>query len=367
MEEIKLPPLREFLFSLCGVMSVSGFEERGQAALRSMLEPYFDGMETDAVGNHLFWKRSGKPNAPTVVVDAHFDEIGLLVTEVLEGGFLRVAPVGGLDPSILQASDVVIYGKEILRGVIVSIPPHLRSAKDKEKLPSAEEVMVDTGWQGDIAALRETVPVGTPIGFAPAYSVLSGGVHGERSVAGKSFDNKACGAAAAYALAAIPNESLAADVCLLFSSYEETNRLGGVASAMYRIKPDYAMVIDVNLARVPDAPRAETVPFGKGISISVSAATDRRLTRMTRTLCEEEQIPFSTVAAPSSTGTNAATVNLVGAGVPVVDVGLPLKNMHTYNEIISMKDVSALCDLVRAFVCSRTLAEAFAPSEKEVR
>ena len=254
-----------------------------------------------------------------------------------------------------------------MRGVIVSIPPHLRSADEKGKLPSPEEVTVDTGWQTDAAALREIIPIGTPIGFAPCYSTLSGGAHGERSIAGKSFDNKACGAVAAYALAALPKESLAADVCLLFSSYEETSRLGGVSPAIYRIAPDYAMVIDVNLARVPDAPHAETVPFGKGVSISISAATDRRLTRMTRTLCEEKQIPFSTVAAPSSTGTNAATVNLVGAGVPVVDVGLPLKNMHTYNEVVSMKDVSALCELVRAFVCSRTIAESFASSGKETR
>ena len=139
-----------------------------------------------------------------------------------------------------------------------------------------------------------------------------------------------------------------------------------MSAAVWRVRPDYAMVVDVNLARVPDTKDFETVPFGKGISISASAATDRRLTRATRALCEEKQIPFSMIAAPSSTGTNAASVNLVGAGVPVVDVGLPLKNMHTYEEILCEQDVRALCDLVRAFVTSETLAATFG-GEKEVR
>ena len=133
----------------------------------------------------------------------------------------------------------------------------------------------------------------------------------------------------------------------------------------YRLSPDYAMVIDVNLARVPDTPKSETVPLGKGVSISVSAATDRRLTALTKKLCEEKEIPYTMIAAPSSTGTNAPTIHLAGRGVPVVDVGLPLKNMHTYNEVISLSDVEALTDLVRAFITDRETADTFADGGRE--
>ena len=352
-------PSQDFLFSLCAQMSVSGFESLGATYLREQFGEYFDTIETDAVGNHLLWRRCGRADAPTVMVDAHFDEIGFLVTEVLEGGFVRIAPLGGIDPSIMQAADVVLYGKKTMRGVVASIPPHLRSAEQKGKLPDVDQMTVDTGYDLPIEELSALVPVGTPVGFSPFYSVLTGGKDGERSLAGKSFDNKACGACALYAVMNIPKEELAADVCVLLSSYEETSRLGGVSPAVYRVRPDYAMVIDVNLARVPDTKKYETVPFGEGVSISISAATDRRLTRATKELCVREEIPFCTVASPSSTGTNAASVNLTGNGVPVVDVGLPLKNMHTYNEIISEKDIASLCRLVRAFVKSKEIADGF--------
>jgi endoglucanase len=271
-----------------------------------------------------------------------------------------------VDPSIMQAADVIVYGRETLRGVVVSTPPHLRPKDEEGKLPAVDEMMVDVGYDLPAEKLEKIVPVGTPIGFAPYYTELSGGKEGEKCLSGKSFDNKACGAAAAYAIATTPREALAADVCLLLSSYEETNRLGGVSAAIWRTRPICAMVVDVNLARVPDTKKFETVPFGKGVSISVSAATDRALTKATRALCDQHDIPYSMIAAPSSTGTNAATVNLVGAGVPVVDVGLPLKNMHTYEEILCEQDVRALCDLVRAFVTDGALVKQFS-EDKEVR
>ena len=99
--------------------------------------------------------------------------------------------------------------------------------------------------------------------------------------------------------------------------------------------------------------------MGKGISISVSAATDRKLTEATAQLCRDKGISHCIIAAPSSTGTNAATVNLVRSGVPVVDVGLPLASMHTYNEVISMTDAKTLTALVKEFIRSESIAEGF--------
>lgn len=355
--------MKELIFATCSIMSVSGFEGRGKDALNALIGEHFDRYETDAVGNHYFYKNCGKENAPTVLVDAHFDEIGFIVTETLDGGFLRITSMGGVDPCIMQASDVVIYASEKIRGVVASIPPHLTKG-DGKKLPKITEMLIDTGLELNKDELAEVIPVGTPVGFSENYGTLScEGENGEVLV-GKSFDDKACGACAAFAVINTPKEELSANVCLLLSAYEETSKLGGVSPATYRVYPDYALVIDVNLARVPDTKAIDTVPFAKGISISVSAATDRRLTQMTRELCAEKEIPFCTVASPSSTGTNATSVNLVRDGVPVVDVGLPLKNMHTYNEVISMKDAESLSKLVTEFICSEKLAKAFGKESK---
>lgn len=351
--------LKQAIFSLCSTMSISGFETRMGKFLREEWGKEFDEVYTDSVGNHVFLRRSKHPKAPLVLIDTHFDEIGMMVTQVCENGFLRLTQIGGLSPCVLQAADVIVYGKETVRGVIVSTPPHLRNGKE-DRLPDVEELMVDTGYSKE--EIEKIAPVGTPVGFAPVYGELLNG-----TLTGKSFDNKACAAIAAYAILHTPREALRADVALLLSSYEETSRIGGAGPATFGLSPDYAMVIDVNLATVPDVPKYETVPMGKGISLSVSAATDRALTRATKVLCEQKEIAHCMIAAPSSTGTNAMTVNLTGGGVPVVDVGLPLRSMHTYNEQISMDDAESLCRLIREFISSAEIAQAFsADGRKEL-
>ena len=343
---------------LSGIMSVSGFEYRAAGKIRELFEPYFDEIRTDRVGNHILIKRCGRADASKILIDAHFDEIGMLVSDVLDGGFLRITNIGGIDPAIMQAADVIVYAKEPLHGVVVSVPPHLRSDKN-EKLPDVAELMVDVGLGYTIDELRELIPLGTPVGFLPCYSEL-----GEGYIAGKSFDDKACAAIAACAVGDLTANELAGDVYLSLSTCEEAARVGGVAPVCFGEAPDYAMVIDVNLGNAPDAPERETVPMGKGISICFSAATDRELSRMTQSLCESKEIPFSLCVCPSSTGTNATAVNLVGEGIPVVDIGLPLRNMHTYNEVICLEDCETLYRAVREFVCSSGIAERFGKEAK---
>ena len=345
--------LKELMLSLCSLMSVSGHEYRSHAKVRELVGEHFDEIKEDAVGNILLIRRCGRENAAKIMIDAHFDEIGMIVTEIHKGGFLSVTSIGGLDEAILQASDVIIYGKEELRGVIASIPPHLQRSEDEKKLTEISKLLIDTGYEKE--ELEELIRVGTPVGFAPRYTELLG-----ENICGKSFDDKACAAAAIYALANTPREELAADVDLLLSCHEETVRIGGVAASAFAVDPDYAMVIDVNLAVVPDTPRHETVDYGAGVSISISAITDRKLTKMTEALCREKEIKFTRIAAPSSTGTNTPVMNLVGRGIPTVDIGLPLKNMHTSGETLNMSDMRELASLVSAFACSDEIKEAFA-------
>ncbi len=337
---MELNGLKEYIFELCALPTVSGFEARAREGLCALVGEDLELYLADGVGNFVFRRTCGREGAEKILIDAHLDEIGLMVREVCEGGFLRIVPLGGIDPAIMQASDVIIYGKEVLHGVVVSTPPHLR---DDDKLPKVEDMLVDTGLDKDKAA--ELIPVGTPVGFAPVYGELLGG-----HIYGKSFDNKACAACALWAIRNTPREKLCGDVYLLFSAVEETNRVGGVSAAVSAISPDRALVLDVNLARVPNTKNFETVPIGKGISISVSAATHIGLTRALESVCIERKIPHTMIAAPASTGTNATTLNLCLDGIPTVDAGLPLSSMHTYSELVALCDCESLCLCVDAFI-----------------
>ena len=129
------------------------------------------------------------------------------------------------------------------------------------------------------------------------------------------------------------------------------------------LEPDYAMVIDVNLADAPGVSSRESVKMGDGISISYSSLTDRALTRASAALCEASEIKYTKKAEPSSTGTNAIALGLSGFGVSVVDVGLPLRNMHTYNEVIAMEDCKSLYSFVKAFASSNEIARDFRREE----
>lgn len=337
--------------AMAGLASVTGYENYDSAALGTLLTG-FDEDVTDAVGNRLLVRRCGRPNAPRILIDTHFDEIGMLVREILENGFLRVINVGGLDLRTLPSAEVKIYGKQVLDGVIASTPPHLQSAQTENKLLPVTELLIDTGYPKE--ELEQLLRIGTPVGFAPRYELLAG----ERLV-GKGLDNKACAACAVDAVLQAPREALAGDVYLLLSVHEETDNIGGVATGAFAVDPHYAMVVDVNLGRTPDTKKSETVVMGKGPSITRSAIVDRTLTKMTEQAADREGIPWQVSVAPINTGTNTSALHLVKNGIPTVDVGVPLRAMHTYVEMMDMKDAKWLSDLIRAFVTDKQIAEVF--------
>ena len=333
-------------------MSVSGRETFEQKKLLSLVGGFFDEQYADDVGNQVFVRYSGRAGAPKILIDTHFDEVGMYVAEIKEGRFLSIVNIAQLDTRILGAAEVIIYGDRQIYGVIASTPPHLQKPKDAEKPGEIYEFLIDTGYTKE--ELESFVRVGTPVGFLPKYTDLVGG-----SIAGKSFDDKACAACAVYAIAGVPKDELCGDVYLLLSAFEETRRVGGAAAGTYRVEPDYAMVVDVCHARVPDTSRGETTAFGGGPAITHSPATDRRLTKMTAELAGEKGIKYQFTVSSPGTGTNSPAVGLARAGVPVVDVGLPMKNMHTYNEIICIEDCIETSKLISAFVSSGRIAGEF--------
>ncbi len=344
--------LKERIISLCALMSVSGSETYATAALTDLCGADFDEHRVDALGNHVFIKRCGQPDAPVILIDTHFDEIGMMVTGIKDGGFLSIAPIGGVDTRILQSGEVVVYGKETLYGVIGSVPPHIQKAGDNQKLTPMDELFVDIGYnQEDAKAL---VPLGSPVGFKPIYF----GLLNDR-LCGKSFDDKACAACAIEAVINTPADQLAGDVYVLLSACEEVGGRGA-AVAGFGIRPDYALVVDVTHAAVPEAKDSFLSEMDTGVVITHSAVTSRKLTRMTVAMCKENDIPYTEDAAPGNTGTNANVLGNCADGIPTVLVSLPIKSMHSTAEVLSLKDAEALTDTIVAFIASHEIKEVFA-------
>ena len=346
--------LKYMIFSLAGLMSVSGHTTYSEEELMELIGGYFDETIVSPLKNYTFIRRCGKENAKKILIDTHFDEIGMIVTGIKDGGFLTVTNVGGLDTRILQASEVVVYcrDKKEIYGVVGSTPPHLQRAGDADKLVPIDELLIDTGYSKE--ELQKHVSIGTPVGFMPKYSELKNGF-----IAGKGFDDKACGAIAALALAQTPADELWGDVYLQFSNFEESGSyMSGAATGAFATEPDCALVADVDLGRTPDTKDSETVKVGAGPSIAFSPLTDKRLTRIIESAAKENGVPTQRTVAPSGTGTNTNVIGLVGRGIPTVDVGLPLKSMHTCAEVISLDDAEALCKLIKLFITSPEVEKA---------
>lgn len=341
--------LKDLIVGLCGLPSVSGREKDSAAALERLIGGAFDEHVTDAVGNQLFIRRCGREGAEKLLIDTHFDEIGMMVTGVRDGGYLTVTNIGGVDTRILEAGEVVIYGKETLPGVIVHVPAHLRGEK-KNVLCPITELLIDTGY--DKETLEAMVPLGTRVGFRPVYTELA-----NRHLIGKAFDDKACGACAVAGIASVPREELAGDVYCLFSVQEEVGMLGGRTGA-WQVCPDRALVMDVSHAAMPET--NVVAKMGEGIEISYSALTSRKMTDEFLRLCREKEILCRQCADATNSGTNANRIWLTGSGVPQVLASLPIRSMHSAGESLHLGDAEQLAAAVAVFVREKSLGEVIA-------
>ena len=174
--------LEQTLRTLCARPAVSGFEMQAAKAVAELFRPYCDTVDADKNGNVIGSLSCGKEGAKTVLLDAHLDQIGFLVTEVLDGGFLRFAPVGGVDPRMLLGAEVTILTETPRYGVISCTPPHLLAAGEQNKAVPMHEMLIDTG----LLDAKSVIPIGTPIVFAqPPYELTDG------QITGKCLDDRA--------------------------------------------------------------------------------------------------------------------------------------------------------------------------------
>lgn len=338
----------EIAKTLISLPGVSGDEERALPDIRRLFGDRFDETGFTPVASFYGIRKSKKTNAKTVLLDAHLDTIGFVVTQICEGGFLKVASVGKTAEKNLSASEVWIYGNKIIPGVFASIPPHLQEPGESEKKLALSSLSIDTGLSKE--ALEEIVRIGTYVGFKAETERLNKNI-----AVSPSFDDRICAAAHLRALELLGDGDIGINIAVQFSAREEQGYKGAMTAA-YRLNPDYAIVMDVGHAYVPGAPeRRKSVVAGNGCMLSYSPQTNRALTELAEQAANENEIPLQLIAEPGRTGTNSNAIQTTRNGIPVCLISVPLKNMHTANEIVDLRDVLAASQLVAATL--RKIAE----------
>lgn len=334
--------IEKTLHTLCALPAVSGFEGQAAQAVADLLRPLCDTVTIDANGNVLGFKGCGRKHAETVLLDAHLDQIGFVVTEVLDGGFVRFAPVGGVDPRMLLAAEVTILTEEPLYGVVSCMPPHLLKAGEQDKAIPIDQMLIDTGLED----ARAKIPIGTPIVFAQQPVSLLGD-----QICSKCLDDRAGIAAILLALHKLKKQKKRrCHVAVLISTQEEVTGLGAQTGA-FAVQPAYAIAVDVTHGKTPDGPSDGVFELGSGPAIGMGPNLHRGLTRRLIKTAKANDIEYSLEVMEGNTGTNAWTMQIVAHGIATALLSIPQKYMHTPVEVVKKSDIEDVAELISRFLC----------------
>lgn len=277
----------------------------------------------------------------TIMLDAHLDQVAMVVTDIDDNGFLTVAKAGGIDIRALPSRKVLVHGKENITAVFCSTPPHLSSGE--VEYSNISNIKLDTGL-GEKA--KELVSLGDFVTFSgEPFELLN------NRVCGCSFDNRA-GVACLLELAErLSVKKLPCNVAFVFSDGEELG-LRGIRTATFKINPSEAIAIDVTFGDAPQISSEECCKLGEGAMIGFSAALDSTVSKKLVDIAKQNNIPYGLEVMAERTGTNADMIAVTREGVKTATVSIPLRNMHSEVEILDIKDLESVVDLLEKYVLS---------------
>jgi putative aminopeptidase FrvX len=344
---------RTFLDDLLETPTPSGFETRGQRVWLDYVTEFADEVSTDDYGNAVA-VHEGDPDAPTVALTGHADEIGYVVRDIDGEGFLRLGSIGGADKTVSRGQHVTVHTDDgPVAGVIGQAAIHLR---DEHETADIEDLHVDIGVETEEAA-RDLVAIGDPLTVSTTLEALQGS-----RLAARGMDNRVGTWAAAEGLRRACEADVDATVYAVSTVQEEVG-LQGAKMVGFDLAPDAAIVMDVTHATdEPATPgnRSNGVELGAGPVIARGGANHPVLVERLREAADEGEVDVQLQATGSRTGTDADAIFTQRGGIPSLNLGIPNRYMHTPVEVIDTDDLDSVVDLLGAFAGSVTGDEDFA-------
>jgi tetrahedral aminopeptidase len=339
--------MNELLKQLTEADGVAGFEHEVRSLIRDLIEDHVARWHVDAMGNLIAVKQGTGDDGMRVMVDAHMDEVGLLVTSVERNGTCKFVKVGGIDDRTLLGKAVSV-GPDKLPGAIGARPIHLLKPGQRSTVVALDAMRIDIGAAGRVQAARK-VKVGDPVAFITPYEE-------QGAVAfGKAFDNRA-GCAALIEL--LRSEPFAFDLYATFTVQEEVG-LRGAGTAAFGVEPDVAFVLECTPAYDLPTERdiSPNVSLGKGPSVYVMdarAIQDPRLVRHITRTAAAHGIPFQ-IRQPGGGGTNTGAIQRSRRPVPAATIAVPARYTHTPVSMIDLRDYRHVVALTDAALRNLTL------------
>jgi len=346
-----------FLRTLVNTPSPTGHEVRGQRVWLDYAKLFAEETYSDAYGNCVAVLNKG--GSPRVMLAAHADEIAMAVNYISDDGFIYVRKMGGIDAAITKAQRVTIHTRNgPIKGVVGNVAPHLmRGDDDKPKVPKIHDLFIDIGVSSRKDA-EKLVRVGDPITLVDEFDLL----RNDLAVA-RAFDNRIGTFAVAEALRLLKESKgkFAAEVCAVSNVQEEVGLLGARQIA-YSLKPDIAVVVDVTHATdYPTVSKAQhgDIKVGDGPALTHGGCNHPDVVARLEAVAKAKKIPLQHEAMSASSGTDTDVIFWTRGGIASALVSLPNRYMHSPVEVVSLKDLEHIPELLAAFAQSLKAGEEF--------
>ena len=346
----------DFLTTLVNTPSPVGHEARGQRTWLNYARQFADETFSDAYGNCVAVLNKG--GSPRLMLAGHADEIAMAVNYINEEGFIYVRKMGGVDAAITKAQRVVIHTRTgPIKGVVGNVAPHLMKEDKEGKSPRIHDLFIDIGVPSRQEA-EKLVRIGDPITLADEFDLL----RNDLAVA-RAFDNRVGTFAVAEALRLLKESKvkLHAEVCAVSNVQEEVGLLGARQIA-YSLKPDVALVVDVTHATdYPTVSKAQhgDVKVGKGPAITHGGCNHPEVVVRIEAVAKARKIPLQHEAMSSTSGTDTDAIFWTRGGIASALISLPNRYMHSPVEVVSLKDLEKIPELLAAFAASLKKGEQF--------
>ncbi len=346
---------KEFLEKLLKESSPSGYENSAAAVWRRQAEKFSAEVKGDFHGNsYAILNPEGKVS---VFMSGHIDEIGLMVKAVTEQGFLKIAPVGGVDPHVIAGQRVYVHTKKgPVYGVLGRKAIHLLKPDERKKVSEMKDMWIDIGVK-DKKAAEKIVDIGDVATIVAGFEKLRGSIYVARG-----FDDRIGSFAVLEALRLLSKEKdLKHKVTSVASVQEEVGLRGAITSA-YNVNPQIGFAVDVTHSS--DMPGIDKelfgdIKLGDGPVIARGPNINPRLFELLVKTAEENKIPYKVIAESRGTGTDANAIQLSRGGVATALVSIPNRYMHTPVEVVSLDDVENCAKLLAKTIAAIESAEQF--------
>jgi len=330
------------LKSICETAGAPGFESRIRELIINEITPYVDEVKVNNMGNVYAIKKGA--SSKKVMIGAHMDEIGFIVTHIDDNGFLRFHTLGGFDPKTLTSQRVIVHGKKDLIGVMGSKPIHLMTPEERNKATKTTDYFVDLGLPKE--EVDKYISIGDPITR-----------HGEliemgNCINGKSIDNRISVYILIETLKRLQSKKVPYDIFGVFTVQEEVGIRGANVSSM-DIQPDFGIGLDTTVAYdLPGAQAHERITqLGQGVGIKIMDASticDYRMVDFMKNTADKHKVKWQAEILPAG-GTDTAGIQRMNDGGAISGaLSIPTRHLHQVIEMANKEDINAAIDLLEA-------------------